>query len=167
MTPAVFLREVLDPGLDWLERHTGLTRSREDARPVLLAIALQESECRHRAQLGLTPGRPGPARGWWQFEQGGGVAGVLTHRASAALARQACEAAWVAPEPAAVWRVLEGHDHLATAFARLLLLTDPHPVPTGPSAAWVCYADRLWRPGKPHPAKWQANWEAACDACGV
>ena len=41
-----------------------------DARVLLLAIGLQESKFSHRLQIG------GPARGYWQFEQGGGVRGV-------------------------------------------------------------------------------------------
>ena len=43
------------------------------ARAMLKAIALQESRFEHRKQIG------GPARGFWQFEQGGGVRGVLNH----------------------------------------------------------------------------------------
>ena len=57
----------------------------------------------------------------------------------------------VAPDAASVWRAIEGHDRLATAFARLLLWTDPHPIPTEERAAWDCYL-RLWQPGKPCPA---------------
>ena len=45
------------------------------ATAMLIAIALQESKCCHRRQLG------GPARGLWQFELGG-LRGVLSHKAS-------------------------------------------------------------------------------------
>jgi hypothetical protein len=47
------------------------------------------------------------------------------------------------------------------AFARLLLLTDPYSVPDDAGSAWICYADRLWRPGKPYPGKWAGSWAAA------
>lgn len=99
----------------------------------------------------------GPARGFWQFEQGGGVRGVLTHAASAALARQVCEVRGVAPTSAAVYAQLESDDVLAAAFARLLLWTDPARLPAvGDSqGAWDLYA-RTWRPGKPHPQTWPA-----------
>src|SRR5690606_35531315 len=43
------------------------------ATVMLLAIGLQESRFEHRRQI------KGPARGFWQFERGGGVRGVMTH----------------------------------------------------------------------------------------
>ena len=55
-------------------------RSRE-AVVMLLAIGLQESLFRYRRQMAN-----GPARGFWQFEKMGGVAGVLQHRTTTALA---------------------------------------------------------------------------------
>ncbi|WP_199707465.1 hypothetical protein [Teichococcus wenyumeiae] len=65
------------------------------------------------------------------------------------------------PEPAPVWRALEGHDLLAYALARLLLLTDPYAVPETVNAGWDCYAKGLWRPGKPHRDKWDTAWAYA------
>ncbi|WP_454703469.1 hypothetical protein [Achromobacter pestifer] len=121
------------------------------ARVMLLAIGLQESRFQHRRQIN------GPARGFWQFEQGGGVLGVLTHAASAALARQVCEARGVAPTTAAVYGRLENDDVLAAAFARLLLWTDAARLPAvdDKDSAWALYL-RTWRPGKPHPNTWPA-----------
>ena len=58
---------------------------------MLLAIGLQESRLTHRRQIG------GPARGLWQFERGGGVAGVLRHAASRDHALSVCDARRVAP----------------------------------------------------------------------
>jgi len=152
--PAWFLAEVLDPGLAWLAGLGGPPVT-PAARRMLLAIAMQESGLRHRAQVPVDH-----AHGWWQFERGGGVTGVLRHPATAKLASACCAAAVVEPEPAAVWRALEGHDRLATAFARLLLWTDPHPLPATEAEGWDCYL-RLWRPGKPRPAEWPENWRAA------
>lgn len=122
-----------------------------EAMVMLLAIGLQESRFLHRRQIG------GLARGFWQFERGGGVVGVLTHSASAALARQVCEARGVAPTSPAVYAQLESDDVLAAAFARLLLWTDPGRLPAlGDSkGGWDLYV-RTWRPGKPHPQTWPA-----------
>jgi hypothetical protein len=159
MTPAEFVRQVIEPGAAWLAAVTGHA-SIVEAKRMLLAIAIQESAITHRAQV-LTGGAAGPARGFWQFEQGGGVAGVLRHPASRPRALACCEATSVIAEAAPVWRTLEGHDLLAYAFARLLLLTDPYAVPVTQDAAWGCYADRLWRPGKPHKVTWAVNWAKA------
>lgn len=119
------------------------------ARVVLLAIGLQESRFIHRRQIG------GPARGFWQFEQSGGVRGVLKHLSSEALARQVCAARGVEPTAPAVYAQLENDDVLAAAFARLLLWTDPKALPAigDAEAAWALYL-RTWRPGKPHPQTW-------------
>jgi hypothetical protein len=62
-----------------------------------------------------------------------------------------------------IWRALEGHDALATAFARLLLWTDPRTLPTTQQAGWQYYLDN-WRPGKPHPGAWPKHWAAANEA---
>ena len=52
-------------------------------------------------------------------------------------------------------------DPLAAAFARLLLWTDPRPIPSGsPQAAWDYYI-RNWRPGKPHRHTWDAFYRQA------
>jgi hypothetical protein len=164
MTPEIFLTNVLDPGLTFVAELGG-PQPTDDVRRFLLCIALQESGPMLAARYQNSPSTSaGPARGFWQFERGGGVAGVLNHAASKALAAQACQALTVAANPAAVWRALEGHDLLAVAFARLLVFTDPHPVPVTEQAAWTCYCNRLWRPGKPHPETWPTNWRTASGA---
>ena len=131
------------------------------AHCMLLAIGLQESRFVHRRQIG------GPARGFWQFEQGGGVRGVLAHPASAALARQVCQTRGVPPTAPSVYSRLELDDVLAAAFARLLLWTDPARLPrTGDAdAAWALYL-RTWRPGKPHRQTWDALHAQAAQAIG-
>lgn len=132
------------------------------AELMLLAIGLQESRFEHRRQIG------GPARGWWQFEQGGGVAGVLRHPASRAAAVRVCDARGVQPTAEQVYQRLEHDDVLAAAFARLLLWTDPQPLPAVGecSAAWDLYL-RTWRPGKPHRHTWDALYARALEeVCG-
>ena len=163
MKPEIFLGDIIDSGLSYLNGLGGPAPS-DDARRMLLAIALQESGPGLNARYQNSPlATPGPARGWWQFEQNGGVVGVLTHAASSMMAYGACSTLAVVPESAAVWRALEGHDVLACVFARLLLWTDPRPLPVAETPAWDYYL-RNWRPGKPHREAWSANWKTANDA---
>lgn len=152
MNLLTILRENVLPG-------TALLPARWDtpeARVMLLAIGLQESRFVHRRQI------KGPARGFWQFEQGGGVRGVLEHPASRRFALEVCEAREVTPAPVEVYRRLEHDDLLAAAFARLLLYTDPRPLPRLRRAdeAWDYY-ERNWRPGKPHPETWPGLYDRA------
>ncbi|MGV6475342.1 hypothetical protein [Azotobacter vinelandii] len=129
------------------------------AEAMLLAIGLQESGMIHRRQIG------GPARGIFQFEQGGGVRGVLRHPASRPHALAVCDARGVEPTDASVYATLEHDDILAAAFARLLLWTDPAPLPAVGEVArsWDLYV-RTWRPGKPHRNRWDACYAQAMDA---
>lgn len=117
------------------------------ARVMLLAIGLQESALRHRWQI-LPNGAKGEARGLWQFERGGGCVGVLSHSSVAAITRDACVARGVAPTPSGLWQALEYDDSLAAASARLLLWTDPQPLPAmdDEAGAWQLYL-KVWRPG--------------------
>jgi len=127
------------------------------ARRQLIAIGLQESRLVYREQIG------GPARGLWQFERGGGVKGVLTHPATAATAARACDALGVLSTPEAVYQTLSSNDTLAACFARLLLWTDPAPLPDSSEQGWNCYI-RTWRPGKPHAHTWAGFWKLAQEA---
>lgn len=128
------------------------------AEVMLLAIGLQESGLIHRRQIG------GPARGLFQFEQGGGVRGVLLHSLSRQHALAVCEARGVAPSAAAVYAALEHDDILAAAFARLLLWSDPAPLPEvgEVGASWDLYL-RTWRPGKPHRHSWDRIYARAME----
>jgi hypothetical protein len=136
------------------------------ARVMLLAIGLQESRFEHRFQVvqGL-PGAKGPARGFWQFEQGGGCAGVLRHAASRYWMHSVCKARGCEPTPKALWLAIENDDVLAAAAARLLLFTDPKRLPPIGDAdgAWQLYT-RVWRPGKPHPSTWPDLYARAVGA---
>lgn len=132
------------------------------SRAELWAIGRQESRMIHRRQLPLRAGMPhGPARGLWQFEKGGGVKGVMTHEASQGMARECCDHWGVLPTITAAYNALEHNDALAFAFARLLLWTDPKPLPVpivaNADKAWAYYL-RTWRPGKPHRATWDPFW---------
>jgi hypothetical protein len=160
MTPEHFLKRIIDPGLTVIAEIGGPKPS-HDARRMMLCIALQESGPSLNARYQNSPSSsPGPARGWWQFEQGGGVAGVLQHGASKTMAYEVCDRIDVVVQAAAVWRAIEGNDVLSCAFARLLLWTDPKALPTAEEPAWNYYLN-LWRPGKPHRDAWTPNWHTA------
>jgi hypothetical protein len=161
MTPEAMLKNIIDPGIKLLNS-VGGPPSSDAARVFLLCITAQEVGSTLTARYQNAPSSsPGPARGFWQFEQGGGVHGIFTHKSTSELVRRLCEVCSVAPNEPAIWRALEGHDLLAAACARALLFTDPYAVPTEKDPAWVCYAERLWRPGKPHPETWAPNWTMA------
>lgn len=160
MTPQEFLDNVITPGLERLNLMGGPAVT-ADAKRILLAIAQQECGPGLNARYQNHPSTsPGPARGFWQFEQGGGVVGVLEHNSSKGLAKLVCDSVAVPVQKEAVWRTLEGHNDLAVAFARLLLWTDPRPLPVTEQDGWDCY-NRNWRPGKPHPENWAQNWRKA------
>ena len=137
---------------------------------MLLAIGLQESRFEHRRQMSN-----GPARSFWQMERGGGVHGVLTHRASAACAKVICAHQGVEPADQAVWEAIEHDDVLAACLARLLLYTDPARLPAlgDEAGAWDLYL-RTWRPGAYTRGdaaqravlrkKWALNYAAALEA---
>lgn len=128
------------------------------ARRLLLAIGYQESGFKDRIQ---TIG--GHARGFWQFERGGGSKGVLDHAATGTIATDLCNWFNVNPDPASLWLAVGTNDLLAAACARLLLWSDPKPLPAIKADAWDYY-NRVWRPGKPHPDRWNISWNFATQA---
>jgi len=123
----------------------------------LLAIALQESDGTKRRQL------RGPARGFWQFETSG-VRGVQRHPSSRVPLRYALKTLGypVDLSPTALQAVLEHNDVVAAVCARLLLWTLPDRLPSVDRAdvGWGQYL-AAWRPGKPRPTDWPANYARA------
>lgn len=165
MTLSEVITKILNPGLAMLPINMDSVK----ARVMLLAIGLQESRFEHRWQVLSHPGRKGPARGFWQFEKGGGVKGVMRHEKTTAHAHRACAELNVPWDETAIWLALETNDLLACVFARLLLFSDPRVLPDVDDAdgAWELYAQRTWRPGKPHPESWQGFHDQARRALGV
>lgn len=145
MTISEIIKTGIDPALALLPAKMDTPA----ARVMLLAIGLQESRFVHRRQIA------GPARGFWQFEKGGGVRGVLTHASTGEYAQAVCKARGVPATADAVYEALDKDDVLAAAFARLLLWSDPKAMPAlgDADASWALYL-RTWRPGKPHPQTW-------------
>lgn len=155
MSPALFLALAVDPALRLLPP----AMTSIEARAMLVAIAMQESEIAARRQQ-----PKGPARSYWQFEMPG-VEEVLTHRATKRHALAVCAALDVEPVVAAVHRAIEFQDVLAATFARLLLWRLPAALPGEfqPDIAWQQY-EKAWKPGKPRPAKWPTSYAVAWTA---
>jgi len=124
-----------------------------EARVMLMAIPGQESNWDARAQHG------GPALSYYQFEKIG-VDGVLEAVPDWSRAVLAANDIPVAEAHAAI----QYHDPVATAFARLLLWSDPAPLPfVGDQAgAWDYYL-RCWRPGKPDETRWPHCYQTAME----
>ncbi len=154
--PSAFLREIVDPALSTLSILAG-TPSDDRARVIVLAIAGQESAWKDRRQRG------GPARSFWQFEKGGGVAQLFKHTPDQL--RAVCAALSIPFDQTTVFEAMAWNDDLAGAMARLLLWTDSRPLPqVGDEAgAWNYYLDN-WRPGAPHPEAWPGNYGKALAA---
>lgn len=154
MTPQFLLETAIIPALRLLPSNM----DSDAAIAMLIAIALQESRIEHRRQIG------GPAHGYWQFEQGGGVRGVLTHPAT----KDAIQSALVALDyPATTdagdcYAAIEHNDILAACFGRLLLYSLPDTLPhrAAVDQAWDQYL-KAWRPGRPHRETWDAFYEQA------
>ncbi|MFR0690250.1 hypothetical protein ACLUTX_12695 [Enterobacterales bacterium AE_CKDN230030158-1A_HGKHYDSX7] len=130
---------------------------------MLLTIGLQESRFTYRRQMGN-----GPAKSFWQAEQGGGmVSGLLRYRVESIrdLVTGLCVGRGVTPVAPDVWNAIEHDDILAAGLARLLLFTDPARLPAlgDEVGAWDLYL-RTWRPGKPRPKEWPENYAAALEA---
>lgn len=154
---AASILKTMDAALVMLTRVAGVP-SDDRARVLLLAIAGQESAWVHRVQVG------GPAHSFWQFEEGGGVLGVLTHRATRDKIKAVCAALEVpcTTEEVYAMMALPEHDDLSSCMARLLLWTDPRPLPAvGDRATSWEYYMRLWRPGLPRPETWDNRYATA------
>ena len=120
----------------------------QEAKAMLIAIAMQESRWDERRQIG------GPARGFFQFELAG-VRGVLNHKASQPAIFSVLDRLDYDHTPNTSFAAIEHNDPLAFAYARCLLWTLPGPLPARGEAeeGWAQYLE-AWRPGRPHPATW-------------
>lgn len=155
MTPKDLLVQAVDPACALLARFG--VPSDDRARVLMMAIAGQESAWAARLQVPIAY-----ARSFWQFERGGGVAGVLSHSASSTHIRAACAELLVPCDVSTVYEAMAWHDVLAACMARLLLWTDPAALPAvGEVEAGWDYYRRNWRPGAPHPEMWPARYGTA------
>lgn len=144
MDAQLFYFRIVQPTLTEVETITGI-KVTKDAEIMVTAIAGQESNWQYRRQIG------GPARSYWQFEEGGGVKGLFSVVPDKM--KLIC-AAWDIPfDIGVVFEAMAWHDQLACAMARLLLWTDARPLPSNQEDGWNYYLDN-WRPGAPHPDRW-------------
>lgn len=166
------LDEITTRGIDPALRLLPCRMDSPEARVLLLAIGLQESDFRDRQQLvTVTRGGhrvtvpEGPAKSFWQGEVTGGMCFyVPRHPATKDLAAYLCQARQVAFEPRAIWNAIENDDVLAAGLARLLLYSDAKPLPAlGKRATAWTYYERNWKPGKPNPQKWPLCYERAME----
>ncbi len=126
---------------------------------MLVAVALQESDLRHRKQIG------GPALSYLMWEPGNlsALPGVLRHPATQGMA-----AAFVADldyadlTPEELRQATVYDCTLSAGLGRLLLYTLPDALPQRHDSAesWGQYM-RAWRPGRPHPERWSQRWLTA------
>lgn len=121
----------------------------------LIAIGLQETKFIHRAQV------KGPAESFWQFESGGGWKGVTVNKASRIHALNVLQRLSYGEPDLNDFYAMENNDILACCFARLLLYTDPRPLPVNNAEEGWQYYLRNWKPGKPHPETWDAYYQQA------
>jgi len=129
---------------------------RPEAKGMLLAIGLQESRFLYRKQI------RGPARGFWQFEENGGVRGVLNHAVTKPLITDVLARLQYSALIDTSYEAIAHNDVLACCYARLLLYTHPEALPGvgEQERAWDYYL-ATWRPGKPHPETWAECWQRA------
>ena len=124
-----FYANIYDPAATVAARLIGIPRS-PIADQMLMTIAGQESNWSHRLQVG------GPARSFGQFELLGGVSGVHSHKATRAWTAALCAGLALPVDTAAIHQAMAYNDTLAVGMARLLLYTDPKPLPTSMADGW-------------------------------
>lgn len=134
-----------------------------EAAAMLLAIGEHESKFTHRQQLvgGIRDwwrSERGPAAGYFQFERIG-IRGVLEHRASAQLSRQALAVLGYPDDVETVFKAMIHNDILSAVMARLALWRIPERLPRRDEAdeAYRQYLE-VWRPGKRRDAEWGSSW---------
>ena len=159
MDASTFDKTILVPALDWFRSLVVEVPVKRDSHVLLLAIAGQETNYRTRLQQPIDF-----AHGWFQFELGGATKGVLSNSATSIIAKRLCANYNLVATPKAVWTTLgkpEG-DNLAVGFARLLLWSDPKPLPAvgDEDAAYATYI-KNWGPGKPDRARWRMVYPQA------
>lgn len=137
-----------------------------NATAQMLAIGLQESKFLERHQLPRSRGGPlGPANGLWQFEELGGINGVIEHpltRGPLAEALRRLRYGNLIGNRHALHALVADNDIVAAVFARLNLWWLPTRLPGQyePEMGWRQYLD-AWRPGSPHPTTWPAYYAEA------
>lgn len=162
MNPDRFYTSIVAPTLRLLADHPEIKLPvTPEASVMVLTIAGQESAWRARKQTG------GPARSYWQFELGGGVDDVF--RTGLPKLKAVCATIDVpCSDPRVIFEAMAWNDTLACTMARLLLWSDPKPLPDigMKDQAWDYYK-RNWRPGMPHYPTWGGYYDRAVQIVGA
>src|SRR5262245_32238949 len=156
MKPEHFYDLIVEPSLHMIERLVKIEYT-DEALVMCMTIPGQESAWNARLQGG------GPARGYSQFEEGGGVHGVLTHPASSGLIRTICDANDIDKvNDDKIYEQKAWSAFLNMSMTRLLLYTGPRPLPAvGDVQGSYFYYDSIWRPGSKRPDDWPGNYDIA------
>ena len=141
--------------------------SSPEASAMLLAIGLQESQFMHRRQLiganrNWWDSLRGPATGFFQLEIIG-IRGVLEHHTTGPMARSVLQLfGYPTDDLKTIREAIVHNDILSAAFARLALWRHPVRLPGEQDhfRGWEQYLE-IWRPGKPHPERWNKNFDRA------
>lgn len=162
MKPDEFLQLYITPALTWM----GWKYNSRNARRMLLAVALQESDLTERFQIGKNGPLPHLARGFWQFEKCGGVRGVLRHPSTHWLKGYLTALGYTDHSEDNIHHAIAFDATLACVMARSLLWTHPGDIPSARAPAYRFYDD-CWRPGKKRPDAWERNWAIADSYFGI
>jgi hypothetical protein len=146
-------KDLLEPNLFALEPLIEVPVTLRALR-FMTTIAGQESAWKHRHQVG------GPAHGNFQFEKHGGCKEIMLNKRTRPRIQKVFEHVGEEFELNNAFALIETHDLIMVAFARLLVWQDPAPLPIMSVQAWNYYI-RNWRPGKPHPKSWRGLWDIA------
>ena len=133
-----------------------------EAHGLLLMIALQESNLKHRNQYPVAY-----ARGFWQFERGCCNLLWKNETANKLIKAVSSEIAFPIATSIDIWEGVEVNDTIAVAVARVNLYLDPRPLPKleDEEKCWQYY-NSIWRPGKPNREKWDDSYIRAMAEIG-
>lgn len=154
-----FDTQTLVPALAFIRVNLKAIPPSIEEHTTLLAIAGQESGWSHRTQQPVAY-----AHSFWQFERGG-ILGLMRDDETSKQVVVLCGMAGVPFQSTAIWNYMAKSeaDNFSAAMSRLLLWTDPSPLPKTMDDGFDYYV-RNWRPGKPSETRWAAVYQQAVAA---
>lgn len=159
MDCATFNTQILVPALAFIRGNLKNIPASVEEHTMLLAIAGVESAWSQRTQQPVAY-----AHSFYQFERGG-VLGLMRDDETSKQVAVLCGMASVPFQSTAIWNYMAKPeaDNFSAAMARLLLWTDPRPLPKNEVDGYQCYL-RLWRPGAPYKDRWLSVYGQAVAA---
>jgi len=170
MEPKRFFRTIVQPTLAMMEAHPAIRIPVTPKGNVLvMTCAGQESLWKSRRQIRIGQYHPQSvgARSYWQMEStwGGPVAINDVIQDTPRQLFAICEDLEIPTDELSLYEACAWNDTLACALARLLLWSDPAPLPeVGDKQGSWDYYRRNWKPGVPHPSTWSARYDASLAA---